>query len=795
MRKRSVYLIVAGLLIFICLGIFETFSLIPEADTFEKYVCTEKDKRYAVAGSKKDRRLYQLAESGKITRMSDKIKDEEFVSLTISEDGMRLFLLSGYEEKGNLYYRLREYNKELKMVRQTERQRIKGDVSGQMQADDDSIVLTALSDDRKTAAVYELDLSKKRASFEETETISAPQKRFYIRAEKREDIFYAQYDNGAVVSLKATGQKEETKFPSSVIEELDTPVKVRGALAVLRYNGMRVFVGTLLKGIAVIFLLFLFYGLAGKTSYRLRRFAAQELILLGSLFAVTGICVHFLNVQDGEICKECTENSVQSMTEQMKPYVQGVRLNPQYADTAAYRTTYSTMLKVKKSTNWRETPTSVRLVKLGTEDHKIVIGDKETAGSLFGREGEEQATLYEAKKKNKVICTVEKFQDEYRISCAAPAGDGIAQNSYWSLCIFEEKSEDTVAIIHRILLFSGLFAAVGTVCLFLLLYVEGKQMRQLVEVFKSSAQGRYKKERRPLHLNLEMETLWNGLDGYIKGMERIRYRQNSQQELYARFIPKALEVLFAEWTPKKLHAEEYVSDSGIIGCISLDEGRTNAGEQQMAVINKAVDILFRVQEKEPVVFVPQSGDLKKIWGIFSGNEEQAVQTGIRLLGDIGNMSILVHRSHYTYGIVGNGKQVLPYFSVETSNDLMYYAEKLHKLHIKAAITEEVAREFEHTISMRCIGYIVVSGDNRKLYEVLEAYTASRRYVMEAQTIKFAKALELYYGSDFYLARNIFVEVLRECPWDEVAKWYLFACEKRLENAKAAEAGYGLFMED
>lgn len=796
MRKRSGYLIAVGFLLLICLGIFETFSLMPDTDTFRKCVRTAGEDWYVVSGTKKEQRIFRITENGKLMHMSEKIKGETLVSLAVSEDGTQLFWLFGYEENGNRYYRLRIYNKELELMNLIERQKITGEVLGQMYVDGGNAVITALSDDRKTAGIYELDLSKKSGSFKETESVNAPEKRFFVRAAKMGDVFYAQYDNGLTVSIKAAEQKEETKFPASFgEEEFDTSIKLSGALVVLRYEGIRVFLCTLLKGAVVIFLLFLIYGLLGRTSYRLRRFAVQELILLCSLSAFCGISIHFLNVQDKEMCKERAKDCIQSMREQMEVHVQAFQTEENYADTKAYENAYSAMLGIRRIGNWEKTPVSVRLVENEMNDYKVLMSDTETVGNLFTGTAKEQGALYEAEAKNKAACTFEQLKEEYTLSCAVPASSEIVQNSYWSLSISAEKSESTVRTIRLLLMFGwGAFTA-GTVILCALLCIEGKQIRRLVEAFKASAQGEFVKEKRPLHLNKEMEMLWNGLDDYAKGVGRIQYRQSSQQKLYARFIPKALQVLSPGWMPERLHAGEYISNCGIVGCITVDGDEVWTKEKQTTVMNRTVDVLFRVQEKEQVVFVPQSGDLKKMWGIFLSGEENAVHTSIRLLGDIENMSILVHKSPYTYGISGNESQVTPYFSVEAGSELMYYTEKLRKLHIKAAITEKMAGDFENTISMRCIGYIVISGVNRNLYEVLEAYPASQRYAMEMQTGKFTRALELYYGSDFYLARNIFAEILRECPQDEVAKWYLFACEKRLGNAKAAEAGYGLFMED
>ncbi len=43
---------------------------------------------------------------------------------------------------------------------------------------------------------------------------------------------------------------------------------------------------------------------------------------------------------------------------------------------------------------------------------------------------------------------------------------------------------------------------------------------------------------------------------------------------------------------------------------------------------------------------------------------------------------------------------------------------------------------------------------------------------------------MFYEKDFYFARNMFTDILREVPTDAVTKWYLFECE-RLLNEQAS----------
>ena len=58
--------------------------------------------------------------------------------------------------------------------------------------------------------------------------------------------------------------------------------------------------------------------------------------------------------------------------------------------------------------------------------------------------------------------------------------------------------------------------------------------------------------------------------------------------------------------------------------------------------------------------------------------------------------------------------------------------------------------------------------------------------------KWKEGLELYYKNDFYLARNIFLAVVKECPQDGIAKWYLFASEHYFNSGVEDGVDYSLF---
>lgn len=372
--------------------------------------------------------------------------------------------------------------------------------------------------------------------------------------------------------------------------------------------------------------------------------------------------------------------------------------------------------------------------------------------------------------------------------------------SFGGICTTALKSQNAITEMYIIYISGMVILTMGSVLISFQVFLEGKKIRKLVNAFTASLKGTAQMEKKPSFLDREMDTLWSGAWACAREIERIQYQQNSQQRLYLRFVPKAVELLFKEQELKAVDAGNYISDTGIVGYITVQTESVANKEEYQNIKNQISDVFLKTQDEGRAVFFPQSGDLKKVWGIFLDSAESAVQIGTHLIAGMEerrlacDMTMLLYPSGYTYGVTGNKLRVWPYFSADHGEELLFYAERLRELRVKIAVTEEMAENFKDSMSLRGIGYIRVSGENQNLYEVLEAYPVSKRRSIERQAGKFAKALDLYYGSDFYLARNIFAEVLRECPKDDVAKWYLFACENRLGNVSSANVGYGLFAD-
>jgi hypothetical protein len=184
--------------------------------------------------------------------------------------------------------------------------------------------------------------------------------------------------------------------------------------------------------------------------------------------------------------------------------------------------------------------------------------------------------------------------------------------------------------------------------------------------------------------------------------------------------------------------------------------------------------------------------------LFPDAAKHALQFGIDVITGRENARqseqtfVLLHYTDLIYGVAGDDKQASAYLLSGDMRMLERYTGQLRAMGIRMAVTDSVYELVGEDTAARYIGFVERGRYSFKLYEILDAYPAKERQNRLETKAKFQEALNLFYGDDFYLARSLFTEVLKENPTDEVAKWYLFICEKYLDQGSAGDISYGLF---
>ena len=159
-----------------------------------------------------------------------------------------------------------------------------------------------------------------------------------------------------------------------------------------------------------------------------------------------------------------------------------------------------------------------------------------------------------------------------------------------------------------------------------------------------------------------------------------------------------------------------------------------------------------------------------------------------------NPFLMLHRASFLYGVAGWEERLYPYLSSAELEFLGGFAPAFQRAGVRIVVTEDYWKQLQASgFFGRYVGF--VSDEERgmayKLYEILNAYPELERELRIGYDARFQEAINLFYKNDFYLARNLFSNLLRACPTDGIVRWYLFACE-RFFNQESGQGEYSLF---
>ncbi len=341
------------------------------------------------------------------------------------------------------------------------------------------------------------------------------------------------------------------------------------------------------------------------------------------------------------------------------------------------------------------------------------------------------------------------------------------------------------------LLYSACVFLAGSVISIWLLLLQGRELKRLARAMQMLAGGETQIRKETVR-GKDVDFMWNSLMEIRKTISRINYTKYQIFESCYRFAPKNIEKILGRDSITEVNSGDRVLLHGTMAVVSIAGGqdRENGLAEE---ISSFVSLIEEHQERSGGFFVSGHCGLDMMKVLFLEESRDTAAFGVSLMQDFARQDtscpgsrkagILLHYSQYTYGIAGTGKHSLPYLLSGEMEELERYAGWFRSLNLPLVITETVKNRENLESPVRYLGYLLISDVNERirLYEVLDACPL-REGKLKAQTDpKFQKGIELFYQHDFYLARNTFNEVLRENPEDSMATWYLFTCEKYLNE--------------
>ena len=340
----------------------------------------------------------------------------------------------------------------------------------------------------------------------------------------------------------------------------------------------------------------------------------------------------------------------------------------------------------------------------------------------------------------------------------------------------------------------------GSVFCFFILWIQSEDLRRLGNAMQAVATGKEDVElHRSMVLGNDMNVMWNSLYEVNKTIKRVYYSKYLMFEAYYRFAPKQIEKILNKDSITEVKSGDAIRLNGTIAMISTKQTRRidlGAGQKDGQVdledMNRLLALIASYQEDEKGILISGDGTLSMMRMLFlkGGNDtiDFGIEFGHMLEEDGGNQmteaSVLLHSTDVLYGIAGVKEQSMPFLLSEEIKELEQHVEWLRDMGLRLVMTDSVKSADDESFQVRYIGYFEIEAAPEKirLYEVLDVCPEKERSRKLSYDEKFQQAIRLFYQNDFYLARSAFTEIVKESPEDRIAKWYLFTCEKYLNEA-------------
>lgn len=331
-------------------------------------------------------------------------------------------------------------------------------------------------------------------------------------------------------------------------------------------------------------------------------------------------------------------------------------------------------------------------------------------------------------------------------------------------------------------------------------------LRELAKQMSSIAEGQ-KTLPQPLDRRDELGSISRALQELSISLSIRDYELRSTIQSFHRFVPRGLETLLDRASISEVSLGDSRKIEGCVGIFTIcnrGELRERLGDDDyVSFVNRSAVIMEDTLLAHDAYLLSNGYDMAGNRIYFPNTEDGGVAAALDLLGAAAeehehapNFCVLLHKTSFLYGIAGSADNFFPYLSSAELEFLNSYADRLYAAGSRVVVTDADYEQASRNHALRYIGFIV-SPDGQtslKLYEVLDAYSDLERNRRTGYDPRFQEAIGLFYKSDFYLARNIFSDILRVCPTDGIARWYLFACEYFFQSG-SDEASFQLFGTD
>lgn|GEM_PF-2450301 len=750
--------------------------------------------------------VYRLTKDGEVTNLFTTAHFDpltgyraDFVD-TVEENPYVIFSKEQDEGRKVTYYVVAIFNEGMQINYMTPAFRLPLELKlTGFSAYEDKVFLTALSADGMQVYVYSLatadfmrvettaftaeDMEKWRVATIDAAEVAmdnSPSSRYYSGAVYRDDELLTQSDavrNDELRSEKRLKDLFNDRRESVGIMLRASTLSIPSVIMVIIF------------GVLVIILLGILLKERLRTTYG---FIGYE------VFLAVLLCLFFLFFAYGNsrVRRESYETfCAPALTAPFYSIRSGLDMNSaEFYETDAYYTLVSYYKQLESDTKEELGIRNILLVD--ASNGQVVLSTKgENRGQLtdlYGSAGNE--LLSEVSEKTPTVSLVNRVSGRRTRILGTSLGE-VGYDNYLAVCVSTEAEIFSGLFLNSrsMLWFFGAFLIIGTFLGMIYFSLEGIDLNRLGSALGKLANGE-ENIKKPKVRGTDMNRMWNSIYEIQKNIVATNRIKFLTYEAYYRFAPKSVERILKKASITEVQGGDCISLKGTMAVVSTTH-LVMTEEGNIDQMNKLLSVIEETRAAYDGIFVSQDSDLSLMKLLFLESNRETVSFGTDFLlklrenrSDIRfDTTLILHYAPYIYGVAGTSEQSSVYLFSEELDILQQYAEWFRQIHLGLVVTKELLDHENPDADMRYIGFILPDPENPQrqvmLYEVLDAEGASRHRTKLALAKKFAEALELFYQQDFYLARNAFTEIVRDSQGeDRLAKWYLFECERYLNEA-------------
>lgn len=272
------------------------------------------------------------------------------------------------------------------------------------------------------------------------------------------------------------------------------------------------------------------------------------------------------------------------------------------------------------------------------------------------------------------------------------------------------------------------------------------------------------------------------------------YSLRQASETYFRFIPPRMLTMLGKENLGDVELGSSKEQVCRVLNVSLKLHSGNLTQvQQQELLNQLFGIVNTSAEEKGATVMTDSVSLRRLRVLCPEEANLSVDLALTILSRVDAMNaglpvqnrldvlLVLHRARCYYGICGEEERLVPALLCDELDQLADDEAAMRQFSCRLILTADACEGLQRDRYFhRFIGYLENTGSERiGLYDFYDCTPPEETRLIGETKSTFDKAMELYLQKRYYDAKNLFALVLRQNQYDNVSRYYIFQCEKKL----------------